>query len=417
MSNSGKQGGRWGWPWLLLVAPFLCVAWATAGFDRPMVTFHWTDEALFHLPAIRKLAAQWPQPDLHDYSSATTPLFHLFFAGVSRALGEHLPWMRAINVVISLLAIVVYRRILVDRTGLDRQSAHWASLAFGLSPYFFGVSFILLTDNMAWLWCMLTIWLATGASGPAGRWHWWGACFCLMLGLLTRQTNVWLVPILMVLVWRDADLTWPQRWGRLLSVGLALLPTLALFALWKGPVPPSFQQVHEASSGLNGRALQFMMVVLGFYFWVIRVPVGGWKQLPWWESVAPMLLGTWVLWLCPFAAHLGDDGFLWRLSTHMPVVHGTSVLFWVLLPCGLLAGWQMLRSAPFSVGTVGLMGIAPVLLRSELLYQKYFDPFLPVFLTLSFAHQWPQPLDRMRHIWALLSVAGLIYLLLPAFHF
>jgi Dolichyl-phosphate-mannose-protein mannosyltransferase len=413
MINSGKPERWQGWPWLLLLAPFLVVAWAMDGLEQAVLTFHWTDESQFHLPAIRKLAAQWPNPDLRDYSSATTPLFHLFFAGLSQLFGEQLPWMRATNAAISLLAITVYRQILVERTGLDRHSAHWASLAFGLSPYFFGVSFILLTDNLAWLWCMLTLWFAMGATGSQGTWRWLGASVCLMLALLTRQTNVWLVPILVILVWRESELGRMQRVARLATVGLALLPTMALFTVWQGPVPPSFQLAHEASAGANVRALQFMMVVLGFYHLIIRVPVGGWSQLPSREALVPVVIGALLLWWLPLAPRYGDDGFLWRFAAQWPVIHGSPLPFWLLLPVGLLAAWQMVRSAPFSVGTVGLLSLAPVLLRSELLYQKYFDPFLPVFLTLSLAHQWPSSMERLRHIWAVLALAGLIYLTLP----
>src|SRR5579871_5957648 len=38
------------------------------------------DEARYHLPAITQFAAQLPYPDLRNYSSATTPLFHILFA-------------------------------------------------------------------------------------------------------------------------------------------------------------------------------------------------------------------------------------------------------------------------------------------------------------------------------------------------
>src|SRR5947209_1613275 len=52
------------------------------------------DQNMWHLPAIRQFARQLPHPDLHDYLSATTPLYHLLIAAADRWISPDLRVLR-----------------------------------------------------------------------------------------------------------------------------------------------------------------------------------------------------------------------------------------------------------------------------------------------------------------------------------
>jgi len=79
----------------------------------------------------------------------------------------------------------------------------------------------------------------------------------------------------------------------------------------------------------------------------------------------------------------GDAGYLWRVSDELPVVLGSSLAFWLLVPAGALAGALLVRRAGWSslpsvyLGAF-LLGTLPV----NLVYQKYFDPFMLLAVAL-----------------------------------
>jgi len=235
-----------------------------------------------------------------------------------------------------------------------------------------------LTDNLGWMLALAALLAARHGASDLRRWLL--ACACLTLALLTRQTHVWLLPCFLWLVWRTPDaLVSGKVWASAL-VGATVLPLLALFHLWGGVVPPGFQYQHEAAHWLNLRAMQFMLCTTGFYWLMLVAPVRGLQGLHKFEVAAAAAVGLlWMAWH-PLAPGYGTDGFLWQAARSGRAWPTGIWLFWVLMPLGAVAVWQMVRADPWRLGVVGWLAYALVMSRSELLYQKYFDPMVPMLL-------------------------------------
>jgi hypothetical protein len=417
MSIEGEKRSRSAWrsdlvACAVLALPFLVASWCLSGLHDPIHTFHWTDETDFHWPVILQFAQQWPWVNLSDYNSATTPLFHLLFAAFGKALGFDLPVLRAVNVLVSFLVGVVLFRSLVRDLSLDRLSAVLATLAFVLSPYFFGVSFILLTDNLAWLFGMLSLTtLLSIRMQPS--WRSWGfGAACLSLALLTRQSFVWLL-----LVWGGVAAfgrsSLAERMGRLGLLALAALPLLCLFVLWQGPLPPSFQETHQSHQLLNPRAVGFSLAVLGLYAWPLLLSQVRPLAAPRWPLLVAVAVGLAWLWAAPLAPLPADDGFLWRVAGALPVWLGTSALFWCLVPSGVVAMALLAQQRHAQLALLALVAFGVTLLHSGVLFQKYLDPFIPLFLILSREPGRTQGLWLDRCVWAGMACFGVLYALLP----
>lgn len=200
------------WIWVIFLVPFLIASHLLDNLNTTILTFHWTDEADFHFPAILKMAKEWPDISLKDYSSATTPFFHIIFSFANRFLGLDLQGLRFLNVLASYLSVIVLYKTLRDNLKLNTISASLSTLTFLLSPYFFGASFILLTDNLAWLFCLLTIRQLLIAEESNDLRHWVLACVYISCSVLTRQSLVWLAMVGFVLCSLNSkDLT---QWGK-----------------------------------------------------------------------------------------------------------------------------------------------------------------------------------------------------------
>lgn len=371
------------WVWLVLIAPFVLVSHLLNDLHSMIVTFHGTDEGIFHFPVILHFSAQLPFPDVGDYASATTPLFHIVFSLIGELVGFELYKLRAFNAFFSFLATLVYYRIWRDQFELDQWSALLITLAFLVSPYFFGVSFILLTDNLAWLFCLLALYGFLSAMRTGRLLTWSLACLCLSLALLTRQTLLWLMVVAMALV-----LFGPHerlaRGPRMTCLLLAGGPLIWLVFKWHGLVPPSFQGAHEAPSYFNVRAIEFTLAMVGLYFPLLesRRFLSELMARQRWVMLS-LLSGCCLLWFMPVGQSPSDDGLVWRISRAVPTLAGSSVLFWLLIPVGAYGLTSMLRVHPRRIGTLSLLAFMLTTLPSSLLYQKYFDPYIPVFILLN----------------------------------
>jgi hypothetical protein len=384
----------------LLALPFLAGALALRGLTQTMPTFHAGDEINYHLPTIEQFARQLWTPDLVHYPAAQTPLFHLLLAAWSRVVGLELWRLRIVELLISYgVALVLYR--------LLRRSARFAAgpailLAglFACSPYVYGQSFILVTDNLALLCSLVAIerLLAFGRGGGTAAFA--AACAALALAVLTRQSSAWLglLALVVLALQRPRELRSLARGAVLL--GLAALPALALVLAWHGLVPPT---ADPASCGLCApaggrlgwagdsrlRAPLYAIAVAAVYGTLLHGPAlwdelrhGGVRRLR--LPLAAAALGLVVLAIVPLAHHTGDEGWIWRLGRSGPAPLGTSWPFWPLVPlgCAVLATVARrcgLRSLP--VLLLGCFLLAQ--LATRLAYQKYFDPFVLLALLLA----------------------------------
>jgi hypothetical protein len=184
------------------------------------------------------------------------------------------------------------------------------------------------------------------------------------------------------------------------------VPLAALVVEWGGLVPPG---ADPASCGLctdrpgvgrdalTLRTVGFTVALLGAYAAAVFGP-GLLRRARSWRLLRPrpatalaiaLAAGVLLLAISPLAyqptvpGQAGDAGYLWQISDRFPVVLGSSLLFWALVPLGCLAALLLVRRAgPGSLPAVYLAAFLIAALPVRLVYQKYFDPFALLALAL-----------------------------------
>jgi 4-amino-4-deoxy-L-arabinose transferase-like glycosyltransferase len=375
-------------PALLLAVPFLIGIAVLKGLTVEIDTFHGSDAAVYQLPTILQFRDGL---DFSDYPSAQTPLFHILMAGWGKLVGFELWKLRLLNVAISYGAALALLRLLRRTTALADPPAFALSLAFALSPYFFGASFTLLTDNLAILFALLALERVHAYSRDGSMTAFAAAALFTSAAVLTRQSFLWVALV------AGAFLLLGERRApaRLLAgaalLALALAPLAALAIEWNGLVPPS---ADPASCGLctdkpgvgrdslTLRTVGFTLGVLGVYAAVMLGPAASRaRRAPWRLIGVGLAAGVAVLLISPLeykpiGVEPGDAGYLWQVSKHLPTVLGSSLLFWAAVPVGAAAAALLARRAGWtSLATVYLVCFLAVALPVALVYQKYFDPF------------------------------------------
>jgi 4-amino-4-deoxy-L-arabinose transferase-like glycosyltransferase len=379
------------WTPLLLAVPFLIGIAVLRGLTVEIDTFHGSDADVYQLPTILQF-----RHGLHfsDYPSAQTPLFHLVMVGWGKLVGFDLWRLRLLNVAISYGAALALLRLLRRTTSLGELAAFALTLAFALSPYFFGASFTLLTDNLAILFALLALERIHRYSQDGSLGAFAVACLCSGAAVLTRQSFLWVALVaaafLALREWRS-----PARLcagGALLALSLAPLAALAIE--WNGLVPPSADPLScglctdkpgVGRDSLTLRTIGFTLAVLGGYALVVLGPGLARRAraltLPGALVLAAVAVGVALLLISPLeyrpvGVHPGDAGYLWQLSKHLPTLLGSSLLFWAAVPLGAVAAALLARRAGWtSLASVYLGCFLAVALPVALVYQKYFDPF------------------------------------------
>ena len=399
----------------LLALPFLIGIAVLQGLTVEIETFHGTDARVYQLPTILQLSERL---DFSDYPSAQTPLYHVLTAWWGELVGFELWKLRLLNVVFSYGMALALLRLLRRATPLESWQAFALTLLFVLSPYVLGVSFTLLTDNLALLFALVALERIHAYSRTRDLGAFALACAAIAAALLTRQAFVWLVPVAAVFLLR-ADLRAP---GRLLAGGamlaLSLVP-LGLLALeWNGLVPPSADPAScglcEDRQGLAREALTlrtvgFTVALAGAYGALVfgpgllrrlrslrsslfaRTYVGLSGRADAVRRGISLAVGAGVLLLVispllyqPITPQqAGDAGYLWQLSDRLPELFGSSLLFWLLVPLGSVVLYLLVgRAGIWSLPAVYLVCFLLAALPVRLVYQKYFDPFVLLALAL-----------------------------------
>jgi Dolichyl-phosphate-mannose-protein mannosyltransferase len=384
----------------LLALPFLIGIAVLQGLTVEIDTFHGSDARVYQLPTILQLSHRL---DFSGYPSAQTPLYHLLTAAWGELVGFDLWKLRLLNVAFSYGAALALLRLLRRATTLEPWQAFALTLLFTLSPYFFWASFTLLTDNLAILFALLALERINRFRSDASLVTFGVACLWIAGAVLTRQSFLWLAPLAAWFLVRSAA---PA--GRLAAGGallaLALAPLAALVVEWGGLVPPT---ADPASCGLctdrpgvgrdslTLRTVGFTVALLGAYAAFIFGPrlvrrrvrrhyavTGGAIALA--AAAGVLLLAISPLAYEPIVpGQAGDAGYLWKISDWLPVVLGSSVVFWVLVPLGCVVVFLLVRRAGLeSLAAVYLAAFLIAALPVRLVYQKYFDPFALLALAL-----------------------------------
>jgi 4-amino-4-deoxy-L-arabinose transferase-like glycosyltransferase len=405
------------------------------GMTVALPTFHGNDETSYHLPTILQFSHQLPFPDLHAYPAAQTPLYHVLMAYVGKVIGYQLWRLRLVQVLISYgLALAVYA-FLQRRLRLPERLALGLTLLFMLSPYVFGQSFRLGTDNLALLFTLLAIERLEAFRESERLVPFLVAALYIAAAMLTRQSALFLVPMAGIYaILPTLSLSLQQRAVTLGALVLSVIPIGLLFLSWHGLVPvgsdPSSCGLCAgkgspeglSASGLTPHTMELALATIGLYGVVLFAPgLLRWAR----EQVrTPDLrelvstgrgpLATAVagaLLLIAFPARPGNDaaGDLWKVAEHLPSIHGSSLLFWVLVPLSGAVLFVRIARAPRPVLVLSLTVCFLVAsLATHFPWQKYVDPFAVLILACTI-----QPKElRGRWRWAgalVLTLAFIAY--------
>jgi hypothetical protein len=380
----------------VLAAMFLSVTLPLLWGDNTATLFFdgSRDERDYHWPTIVEFANELPTPNLHDYQSATTPLFHLTMA-VGKAAGAPFLLLRVLNLLISVACVSAVFAFLTRYTTLERAFLY--ALAFALSLYVVNGAVRLMTDNMALLFVVLAmIALAEPQPPPAGRVI--AATIWMALAVLTRQTAIWLVPVAVwqAIRWREVPLGRRLRDAAILAVPILVLVPFVL--LWHGLAPPSSANLHQVQSGTLRSSLRVLILstaVLGFYgtfflpsFVQAFRARGGrlWHVLLITAGCAVLLLAvqfnyTAVMSTALEGHRIRPSGMLIKACKYLPDLFSTSLLMWILVPIGATIVYVVACQgdrARFLVLCAGSWQLTT--LMNVHLYQKYYEPFWLIFL-------------------------------------
>lgn len=390
---------RWFVP-AVLALPFVVGVAALRGLTAALPIFHASDEQVYQYPTVLQFGRQLPFPDLGHYKAAQTPLFHLLLAVAGKLIGYELWRLRLVEVLISYGLALALFGLFDRRLGLGRGQSLALTLLFVLSPYVYGTSFRLMTDNLALLFAVLAIdrlerFRETDRIGPFAV-----ACGWIAAGILTRQSTAFMLGVAGLYAMRGR-LSARGRALAVTAVGLAAVPAAALFVNWHGFVPPGGD---PSSCGLcpAGRAgagagagelttstLELALATIGLYGAVLfglplltQVP-RRWRSLV--DAARGPLIGAAagaaLLLLRP--ADPGDHpaGLIWNAGQRFPAVHGTSLLFWVLVPLSGAVLWARNRYPPrrwLAVVFLGCFLLGTLAIRYP--WQKYVDPYALLIL-------------------------------------
>lgn len=365
----------------LCVAIFACVALPliVSNYDHGRAYY---DQMTYHYPAIRHFQSGG---DFSDYSSATTPGFHLLLAAVARLSDSEIA-LKLVSffitaVLIGLLALRVARQV------SSRVLTVVLVLPLLFSIYFLPSGVWLLPDNLAWLSVFCTLALAQDYRDE-GAWYLL-VCVTLVAAVLVRQSNIWLC----VVPCAVAGAAGIGRARRLFRVALATVPCLAVLLyfvrLWHGTVPPSFAEKHAA---VNFAAAPYFLAVVGFYglFYlpVIWTPLQHWlrtqpfRQLLLWGALLGLAVG--ISSPTDWEPDAGRVSGLWNLAKLLPSVAHRSLLITLLASLGGLLATALLALAGSRdrlIAIAAALGFVAAQTLSHFVYERYYAALI-FFLTI-----------------------------------
>lgn len=369
------------------------------------------DHLNYHEPVIHNFAQGWPTPDLSNYHSATTPLYHLLLAGIE-VLFE--PSRRAFMVMGGVFTAALLGLLVGSLRGSTLQKLALALPMLG-SMYVLFPGIWLLPDNAAWLGVLGVLLLALRARSMLVLLTAGGVV--LLLLVLTRQIHLWAAGVLWAGAWLgmergpEPDTSAPlslrarvqdlfthvgARMKRLAPAVLATIPAFAAIAyfvsLWGGFVVPRYQEgYHGGYEGWNPATACFFLSIIGSFapFYVAHAGAGL-RRI---AHSPGVLVGVVVLALLlttipetTYAAEEGRKSGLWNLVKAAPVIAGhTSLVLAALAPIGAVfvaALLAQMRSREGWIYLGAMVGFVAAQTASPQLWQRYHEPFALMLLAL-----------------------------------
>ena len=394
------RAGRWRAPGVLCA--LLAAAAATVIFGDLFPTSRGDlDQEVFHLRAVRMFAAQWPAFDLVNYSSATTPGYHLLLAAAAQVVGTGETAMRLLGATFGV-ALVGLAASYFRSKGCSALETVLLALPLAVSLYTFSSTAWVLPDDAAWL-AILAI-LIVAFEAPRGAWLLGGTA--LLFLVLVRQIQVWAFAPLLASAWigteasetaslRRALLTrpWPRLRRSLAMVAVALPAfgaLVAFFLLWGGAVPPA----GEGNAGGNA-AMPVVVLALAGGFGTL---LSGYLWRPFQKLdrksrvlrvMASAAIVAALLSLLPPTSHNVNDGRstgVWEVAERLPTFGDHSLLMIGLAGLGgaAIAAWAVaLRRRDTLIWLTAWIAFIAANSASEAAWQRYLEPFVLIMFALA----------------------------------
>ena len=372
----------------LLALPFLVGILLLKGLTAKLPVHQGNDEWL-HYSAILAYARQLPLVDLRrSYGTSSGPLMYYVYGAFTRLAGAEIYKLRLLNTLVSYLTTLTIYFML--RRVLSTPPAVSFSLAavVGLSPYLFGQTFIVLTDNFMYLWMVLALAaILQFVRAPVFPWLLLAAV-CTALALLTRQFAVWLVPTAAIAVWISSPTT-ARRWAGLMIVAAACVPLGLVMLAWGGLVEPASGSMAGASLP-RYFALSQGMALVGLYT-ITLIPLGRLKAMIAKTVRSPLLIGVAIASLIGLALDYIPQmtlqfGYLGLIAAAYPALLKTSVVYWILTPVGaVFLVWALSAYRGNRIkwlAAIALVFAVLTSMASSIYFQRYIDVAVLVALVV-----------------------------------
>ena len=385
-------------PPILLCLTFLLLTWPVI-LTGAQGTSEAYDQRAFHEVVIRAMAGQWPNVDLVNYDSATTPGYHLVMAAAAAIISERTLVLQLLSSLFGLaLLLAVYRTA-------ARLTGAWPAVALTLpllaSSYFLGGSIWLTTDNAGKLFLVLALGGSAMLAPSAARLARWG--LYATFAVLVRQILLWVVAPIALAALLASPMSRilpplfrlprqpPHRWRDfLLPLPLVLAPFVVVaffFYIWRGSVPPGYVSQH--ASGSNPAVIPLALALIGVYgiFFLPFFAGSDLKRiladrLVWLAATSALLLS--LAFVTSFDKAAGrSGGTLWWLVGHLPTIAGRTILFPPLAVLGAIVtvcAWRAAcaagRSRAAAILLLSLLGWLLAQLVNSKAWQRYCEPIV-----------------------------------------
>jgi hypothetical protein len=373
-----------GWPPVGLLIAVGLGLWVVSalGLDPGNVLSQRLDLHAFHLPSARRFAEAPFLEALADYPAAPFPLFYML-VGAVLALGGGVLVVQALGVALGLVLLwLVWLQARANR-GFPPAAAAALAAAVLISPYFRGTTVYANTDALA---LALVVAAYVFADRPARRGAAWPgtALAFACLAVWVRQFYLF-APLALFL--RDGFGAGTARFLRLAAIAAAFgLPVAALVLWWGGLTPPQFQQLHAATVGPT-TTVPVILSVVGLYALPSAFATARFHrdELLVAQRRPAFLACAGVLALAGLAVAV--------TGVELEAIEGggmaTLALRRLTVPDAALAA--LLGAATFGIGcylaylvlqtpraNLVLVLVALAFVPTGVIYQRYFDPLLPV---------------------------------------
>lgn len=332
----------------------------------------------FHFPSLRVFAERPFAEAIVDYPAAPFPLFYVLGGAIYRVTGS-VSSLRLFTVALGIGVLSCIARL--GRAAVPGRS-RWLVAATLVSPYFRGQSVYANTDVLALLFAAFAL-AVFGERAPRVPGVRAFAALGLACGAVyTRQFYVFVPAALLVRLASERSLREAAFGGAYCAVLAA--PLVALVVAWRGVTPPGFRQ-HAALSFVD--SVPVVLALMAFYVSPLAL-VTAWKCRG--ELAREIRRPAFIAMVSPllvFCAHLVlarhqvpdvvGGGLPVHLLKALPLGDGArSALFALVVALGGSYLVYLLLQAPAKNAILLLIALA--FAPTSILYQRYFDPLLPI---------------------------------------